>query len=77
MIQDSADSLTTPQGAQSPLPSPSDSEKDDAEDGGAAGRETRRRLVEWWESHYSSERMKLVVLGKGQCCCELNIAYHI
>lgn len=65
--QDSGESLAVLQDTQSSLPSPSDSEKGDAEDGGAAGRETRRRLVEWWESHYSSERMKLVVLGKGQC----------
>ncbi|KAF8605452.1 insulin-degrading enzyme [Ceratobasidium sp. AG-I] len=64
VVQDSAESLAVPQDAQSRIPSPSESEKDDAEDGGAAGRETRRRLVEWWESHYSSERMKLVVLGK-------------
>ncbi|QRV87985.1 insulysin [Ceratobasidium sp. AG-Ba] len=59
--QDSPESLST---SQAPSPSPSEIEKDDAGDGGAAGRETRRRLVEWWESHYSSERMKLVVLGK-------------
>ncbi|KAG8745619.1 Insulinase (Peptidase M16) [Ceratobasidium sp. 414] len=50
--------------SQAPSPSPSEMEKDDTGDGGAAGRETRRRLVEWWETHYSSERMKLVVLGK-------------
>ena len=34
-------------------------------DGGVAGRETRRRLVEWWEKQYCASRMKLVVLGKG------------
>ncbi|KAG8980709.1 Insulinase (Peptidase M16), partial [Tulasnella sp. 427] len=34
------------------------------EDGGVAGRETRRRLVEWWEGHYCASRMKLVILGK-------------
>lgn len=50
--------------SQAPSPSPSEMEKDDSGDGGAAGRETRRRLVEWWESHYSSERMKLTILGK-------------
>lgn len=35
------------------------------EDGGVAGRETRRRLVEWWEKQYCASRMKLVILGKG------------
>ncbi|KAG8912214.1 Insulinase (Peptidase M16) [Tulasnella sp. 408] len=34
------------------------------EDGGVAGRETRRRLVEWWEKQYCASRMKLVILGK-------------
>lgn len=38
----------------------------DADDGGPAGRETRRRLVEWWEGQYCASRMKLVVLGKGK-----------
>lgn len=38
----------------------------DADDGGPAGRETRRRLVEWWEGQYCASRMKLVVLGKGE-----------
>ncbi|KAG8889415.1 Insulinase (Peptidase M16) [Tulasnella sp. 332] len=37
----------------------------DADDGGPAGRETRRRLVKWWEGQYCASRMKLVVLGKG------------
>ncbi|KAG9014054.1 Insulinase (Peptidase M16) [Tulasnella sp. JGI-2019a] len=38
--------------------------KSQADDGGPAGRETRRRLVEWWEGQYCASRMKLVVLGK-------------
>jgi insulysin len=62
VTQDSPEPLAI---SQAPSPSPSEIEKDDAGDGGAAGRETRRRLVEWWQTHYSSERMKLVVLGKG------------
>ncbi|KAG8937301.1 Insulinase (Peptidase M16) [Tulasnella sp. 418] len=33
-------------------------------EGGEAGRETRRRLVEWWEQQYCASRMKLVILGK-------------
>ena len=35
------------------------------EDGGTVGRETRRRLVEWWEMHYSASNMNLAILGKG------------
>jgi insulysin len=60
-----SDSPSTLAISQAPSPSPSKLDKDDGADGGAAGRETRRRLVEWWESHYSTERMKLVILGKG------------
>lgn len=35
------------------------------EDGGIVGQETRRRLVEWWEAHYSASNMNLAILGKG------------
>ena len=35
------------------------------EDGGVVGRETRRRLVEWWETHYSASNMNLAIIGKG------------
>lgn len=35
------------------------------EDGGAAGREARRRLIEWWKREYSASRMRLCVIGKG------------
>jgi insulysin len=34
-------------------------------DGGPAGRETRRRLIEWWETHYCTNRMRLVLVGRG------------
>lgn len=34
-------------------------------DGGAVGRETRRRLVEWWSKEYCAGRMHLCVIGKG------------
>lgn len=44
--------------SRSPSPMPED-------DGGVAGRETRRRLVEWWKEQYCASRMKLVVVGKG------------
>ncbi len=37
----------------------------EGEDGGIVGRETRRRLVEWWETHYSASNMNLAVIGKG------------
>ena len=34
-------------------------------DGGPVGRETRRRLVEWWQKEYCAGRMKLAILGRG------------
>jgi hypothetical protein len=38
---------------------------DEELDGGFVGRETRRRLVEWWEKEYCAGRMGLCVVGKG------------
>ena len=35
-------------------------------DGGQVGRETRRRLVEWWSREYCSSRMCLAVLDRGE-----------
>ncbi len=35
-------------------------------DGGAVGRETRRRLVEWWSKEYCASRMRLSIVGKGK-----------
>ncbi|KAF8059523.1 Metalloenzyme, LuxS/M16 peptidase-like protein [Lyophyllum atratum] len=32
--------------------------------GGATGRETRRRLVEWWNREYCASRMRLCIVGK-------------
>lgn len=55
------ESLTaTPSASRMPSPVPSDVEPD----GGFVGRETRRRLVEWWKSQYCASRMNLVILGK-------------
>lgn len=33
-------------------------------DGGFVGRETRRRLIEWWETHYCASIMSLAILGR-------------
>ncbi|KAH9950182.1 insulin-degrading enzyme [Amylocystis lapponica] len=33
-------------------------------DGGVVGRETRRRLVEWWSKEYCAGRMRLCIIGK-------------
>lgn len=35
-------------------------------DGGAVGREIRRRLVEWWKKEYCASRMRLSIVGKGK-----------
>ncbi|KAI0005889.1 Metalloenzyme, LuxS/M16 peptidase-like protein [Russula compacta] len=53
----------------SPLPSPSSSissstSLESSDDGGPIGRETRRRLVEWWSREYCAGRMRLCVIGK-------------
>lgn len=44
-----------------PSPTPSETEAD----GGVIGRETRRRLMEWWKEEYCASRMNLCILGKG------------
>lgn len=49
--------------SSSRVPSPSPSELD--ADGGVVGRETRRRLMEWWREEYCASRMNLCILGKG------------
>lgn len=46
-----------------PLPAlPSESDPD----GGPVGRETRRRLMEWWEKEYCAGRMRLAIVGRGK-----------
>jgi insulysin len=63
----------------STLPSPSSSISsfsalDSSDDGGPIGRETRRRLVEWWSREYCAGRMRLCVIGKGVILCSSFIA---
>ena len=43
----------------------SDSSESDA-DGGPIGRETRRRLIEWWNKEYCASRMRLCIVGQGR-----------
>ncbi|KAJ6490605.1 Metalloenzyme, LuxS/M16 peptidase-like protein [Mycena vitilis] len=53
-----------PSRLSSPAPSLSSVDSSDTEaDGGAVGRETRRRLIEWWSKEYCASRMRLCVLG--------------
>lgn len=67
----------TPLASRSTSPAPSTTSSSSSElegDGGAVGRETRRRLVEWWTREYSANRMRLCVVGKGMlwlCFCLL------
>jgi insulysin len=49
----------------SPAPSVASTSSESEADGGAIGRETRRRLVEWWSKEYCASRMNLCVIGKG------------
>jgi secreted Zn-dependent insulinase-like peptidase len=51
-------------------PSPSSTPSpESSDDGGPIGRETRRRLVEWWSREYCAGRMRLCVVGKGEILC--------
>lgn len=52
----------------SPAPSVASASSEMEADGGAVGRETRRRLVEWWTKEYCASRMRLCVIGKGRFC---------
>jgi insulysin len=77
-LNDHTDSLSSAGNSIDPSPIPSrkgspapsvkstisiNSEK--ARDGGFVGRETRRRLVEWWTREYCAGRMNLCVIGQG------------
>ncbi|OCH92098.1 insulin-degrading enzyme [Obba rivulosa] len=59
-------SAATPLSSRIPSPAPSSSSvSSELEgDGGVVGRETRRRLVEWWSKEYCASRMRLCVIGK-------------
>ncbi|PFH54234.1 hypothetical protein AMATHDRAFT_53111 [Amanita thiersii Skay4041] len=48
----------------SPAPSAASADSEVDPDGGHVGRETRRRLVEWWGKEYCASRMRLCVIGK-------------
>jgi hypothetical protein len=70
----SASLLDTGKQSSSTLPSPSSSvtsipSLESSDDGGSIGRETRRRLVEWWSREYCAGRMRLCVIGKGVILC--------
>ncbi|KAL0946537.1 hypothetical protein HGRIS_012745 [Hohenbuehelia grisea] len=53
-----------PSRISSPAPSVASSNGDNEADGGAVGRETRRRLVEWWKKEYCASRMRLCIIGR-------------
>ncbi|EJD02194.1 insulin-degrading enzyme [Fomitiporia mediterranea MF3/22] len=48
----------------SPAPSVNSTNSENDADGGSVGRETRRRLIEWWSKEYCASRMSLTVIGK-------------
>jgi insulysin len=56
----------SPGSSRGPSPTPSfGSASSEAEpDGGTVGRETRRRLVEWWSKEYCASRMNVCVIGR-------------
>lgn len=49
----------------SPAPSVASTNSEADADGGTVGRETRRRLMDWWSKEYCASRMRLCVYGKG------------
>lgn len=49
----------------SPAPSVSSTSSESDADGGMVGRETRRRLIEWWSKEYCASRMSLTMIGRG------------
>ncbi|TDL24920.1 insulin-degrading enzyme [Rickenella mellea] len=53
-----------PSRVASPAPSTLSTNSDSETDGGVVGRETRRRLVEWWGQEYCASRMGLTLLGR-------------
>ncbi|KAI0784388.1 insulin-degrading enzyme [Abortiporus biennis] len=55
--------LPTPEPSRGPSPS-LDGAGESEDDGGVIGRETRRRLLEWWQREYSANRMHLCIIGK-------------
>lgn len=63
----------TPVSSRIPSPTPSSpsstvsAEGEADPDGGPVGRETRRRLLEWWTQEYCASRMRLCIIGKGMC----------
>jgi insulysin len=63
-IQNSLSPL--PSRVPSPAPSSTSNSSESDADGGSVGRETRRRLVEWWTEEYCASRMRLCIIGKGR-----------
>ena len=55
-----------PSRVSSPAPSLVSNNSESDADGGSVGRETRRRLVEWWTKEYCASRMRLCIIGKGR-----------
>ncbi|KAG5647302.1 hypothetical protein DXG03_000839 [Asterophora parasitica] len=53
-----------PSRTASPAPSIASTNSEIEADGGAIGREVRRRLVEWWTKEYCASRMRLCIVGK-------------
>ncbi|KAH8117077.1 insulin-degrading enzyme [Phellopilus nigrolimitatus] len=53
-----------PSRVASPALSVSSTNSETEADGGMVGRETRRRLIEWWSKEYCASRMSLTLIGK-------------
>lgn len=64
-VNGTAASSSVPSRVPSPAPSSRSTSSEAEPDGGTVGRETRRRLVEWWGKEYCASRMNVCVIGRG------------
>ncbi|KAN0077100.1 Metalloenzyme, LuxS/M16 peptidase-like protein [Tylopilus felleus] len=56
--------VLSPISSRVPSPTPSSGSSEAEPDGGTVGRETRRRLIEWWGEEYCASRMNVCVIGR-------------
>jgi len=61
----------------SPTPSSGSTSSEAEPDGGTVGRETRRRLVEWWSKEYCASRMSVCVIGRGELKSMLALLFRV
>lgn len=61
----------------SPTPSSGSASSEAEPDGGTVGRETRRRLLQWWTEEYCASRMNVCVIGRGTLKSKLALFFGV